>query len=49
VRDPNKLKNNFHGKVKNGRMDFSGNGGIFRYFYDLVKTTDELGNVYNLN
>jgi hypothetical protein len=33
----NKLirKKNFHGKVKNGKMDFSGNGGKFRYFYGL--------------
>ncbi len=28
-------KKNFHGKVKNGKMDFSGNGGKFRYFYGL--------------
>lgn len=28
-------KKNFHGKVKKGRMDFSGNGGKFRYFYGL--------------
>lgn len=28
-------KKNFHGKVKNGKMDFSGNGGHFRYFYGL--------------
>lgn len=28
-------KANYHGKVKNGRMDFSGNGGKFRYFYGL--------------
>lgn len=34
--NPNKLQENFHGKVmKNGRLDFSGNGGKFRYFYDL--------------
>lgn len=35
VKDKNIRKVNFHGKVKNGRMDFSGNGGKFRYFYGL--------------
>lgn len=33
---PNKLQENFHGSImENGRLDFSGNGGKFRYFYDL--------------
>lgn len=33
---PNKLQENFHGSImSNGRLDFSGNGGKFRYFYDL--------------
>ena len=49
VRDPNKLKQNFHGNISNGRMDFSGNGGLFRYFYDILKQQDENGNVFNLN
>lgn len=35
VQDKNLLVENFHGNVQNGRMDFSGNGGRFRYFYDL--------------
>lgn len=35
VKNKDIRKNNFHGKVKNGRMDFSGNGGKFRYFYGL--------------
>lgn len=35
VNDRTIRKKNFHGKVKNGRMDFSGNGGKFRYFYGL--------------
>lgn len=35
VNDPNSLQENFHGKVKDGKMDFSGNGGKFRYFYNL--------------
>lgn len=34
---PGELRENFHGDVKNGRMDFSGNGGKFRYFYDIYK------------
>lgn len=34
---PGELRENFHGDVKNGRMDFSGNGGKFRYFYDVLK------------
>lgn len=44
-------KKNFHGKVKNGRMDFSGNGGKFRYFYGLNfpgLPGEDLGNI-NLN
>lgn len=49
VKDPNKLKENFHGKVSNGRMDFSGNGGLFRYFYDLSPLKDENGNEFNFN
>ena len=32
VNNPHVRKQNFHGKVKDGRMDFSGNGGKFRYF-----------------
>ena len=35
VNNKNKRIANYHGKVKNGRMDFSGNGGKFRYFYDI--------------
>ena len=35
INNPNKLQENFHGKVKDGRMDFSGNGGKMRYFYDV--------------
>ena len=35
VENKNVRRKNFHGKVKDGRMDFSGNGGKFRYFYGL--------------
>lgn len=35
ISNKNIRKKNFHGKIKNGRMDFSGNGGKFRYFYGL--------------
>lgn len=41
IKNPNKLRSNYHGKIKGGRMDFSGNGGKFRYFYDVV--TDSNG------
>lgn len=40
VKNPNKLITNFHGNVSNGRMDFSGNGGKFRYFYDTYLSKD---------
>lgn len=49
VKDPNRRKTNFHGKVENGRMDFSGNGGKFRYFYDVFTFTQKKGDPYNLN
>jgi len=29
------LRENYHGNVSNGRMNFSGNGGKFRYMYDI--------------
>jgi len=32
VNNPGKLRVNFHGKLKDGRIDFSGAGGKFRYF-----------------
>lgn len=35
IKNKNLRRKNFHGKVKNGKMDFSGNGGKFRYFYGL--------------
>ena len=35
---PNARIKNFHGKFKNNRMDFSGNGGLFRYMYGLNKS-----------
>ena len=34
---PGELRENYHGDVDHGRMDFSGNGGKFRYFYDVCK------------
>ena len=37
IEHPGELRENFHGDVKKGRMDFSGNGGKFRYFYDVYK------------
>lgn len=35
VKNKNARIENYHGKVKDGRMDFSGNGGKFRYLYDI--------------
>ena len=58
VSHPNEVRKNYHGKVKNGKMDFSGNGGKFRYFYDTyLFATDEVevdgkiqdGPVLNMN
>lgn len=49
VKNSNLLVENYHGKVENGRLDFSGNGGKFRYFYDAITFTDKTGMVYNLN
>ena len=40
VDHPNARIKNFHGKVKNGRLQFGGNGGMFRYFYDLRILSD---------
>lgn len=45
VKDKNARIANYHGKVKDGRMDFSGNGGKFRYLYDIPLP----GVRYNLN
>lgn len=33
---PTERVDNYHGKIKNGKMDDSGNGGRFRYFSSLV-------------
>lgn len=41
--NPNLAIDNYHGKVKNGKMDNSGNGAYFRYF-SSVKMKDENGN-----
>ena len=40
INDPNKLRINFHGQIVDGRLDFSGNGGKFRYFYDVNLASD---------
>lgn len=43
---------NYHGKIKNGKMDASGNGGRFRYFSSLRLKPDAenpQGRVINLN
>lgn len=48
VKNPNKAKVNFHGKIKDGRMLFGGNGGLFRYFYDIEQTASRKNKI-NLN
>ena len=51
IEHPNKLIKNFHGTIKDGKMQFDGNGGLFRYFYDIFSfakdefATDKDGNI----
>lgn len=47
VENPNQLIDNFHGKIENGKLLFGGNGGLFRYFYDIAVETG-IGGDYNL-
>lgn len=54
IKNKNKLSNEFHGKIYKGkdgveRMDFSGNGGRFRYFYDIPIKTASGNEFLNLN
>ena len=49
VNNPGRARDNFHGKIKDGRMNMSGNGGMFRYFYDAIKIKDDNGKQMNLN
>lgn len=52
TRDANQAVTNFDGKVHDGIMEFGGNGGLFRYFYDVildVQTNSNFGNNFNLN
>lgn len=55
VEHPDGLIKNFHGTIKNGKMQFDGNGGLFRYFYDIfsfMKTEfaiDQNGNIIKDN
>lgn len=54
IKNPDKLIENFHGNIKDGKMDFSGNGGKFRYFYDVqidnngLNLNQKLELLYNL-
>lgn len=36
IKNKRNRKKNFHGNVKNGKMMFGGNGGMFRYFYSIL-------------
>lgn len=49
VNNPGRARDNFHGKIKDGRMNMAGNGGMFRYFYDAIKIKDDNGKELNLN
>jgi hypothetical protein len=35
LENPSALRKNFHGKIKDGKLQFGGNGGLFRYFSDI--------------
>lgn len=55
INHPDEIRKNYHGSVKKGsdgvmRMDASGNGGKFRYFYDLdLISTDDEEVIMNMN
>lgn len=55
INHPDEIRKNYHGSVKKGsdgvmRMDASGNGGKFRYFYDLdLISTDDEKVIMNMN
>lgn len=49
VNNPGRARDNFHGKINDGRMNMAGNGGMFRYFYDAIKIKDDNGKEMNLN
>lgn len=40
-KNPNLRIDNYHGKIKNGKMDNSGNGGYFRYFSSIKMRNDD--------
>lgn len=39
--NPNLYIKNYHGEIKNGKMDASGNGGRFRYFSSIKMRTED--------
>lgn len=43
-KNPTLRVDNYHGKIKNGKMDASGNGGRFRYFSSL-RVSDKVINI----
>lgn len=55
INHPDEIRKNYHGSVEKGsdgvmRMDASGNGGKFRYFYDLdLISTDDEKVIMNMN
>ena len=36
VEHPDKANKNYDASIKDGRLQFDGNGGLFRYFYDVL-------------
>lgn len=43
IENPTLAVDNYHGKIKDGKMDPNGNGGYFRYF-SSIKVKDDQGN-----
>lgn len=39
VKHPDKAIKNYDASIKNGRLQFDGNGGLFRYFYDVLSSS----------
>ena len=44
IAHPELAVKNYHGKIKNGKMDITGNGGYFRYFHNITIIAPNGGN-----
>lgn len=52
IKNPNKLIKNYHGKIKDGKLQFGGNGGLMRYFANAMNFkvgNDKDGATLNIN